>query len=200
LLSVLAHTAAEAAAPPTSATPPSDDDGTHHDDAASVAGAAPAGVTPAASAPGARPETGSASAQAIQTPVGGAGWADALGARLTLLAHQGVTSASLRLSPEHLGPLEVKISLRDNNASVVFGAPQADTRAALEQALPRLRELFAAQGLNLAHAGVSGESPRSAPHTPRAAAAPSGDGAREAGVIAVTATTPARQGLLDTYA
>jgi flagellar hook-length control protein FliK len=201
LLSVLAHTTAEAAAPTTATAPAaSADAGSHDDDAASVAGAAPAGLTPAPSAPGPRPETVSANAPPIQTPVGGAGWADTLGTRLTLMAHQGVTSASLRLSPEHLGPLEVKISLRDNNASVLFGAPQADTRAALEQALPRLRELFAQQGLHLAHAGVSGESPRSAPHTARTTAVTASDGAREPGVISVTTTTPASQGLLDTYA
>ena len=76
------------------------------------------------------------------------------------MAHQGLEAASLRLSPDHLGPLEVHISVRDGDASVWFGAAHPDTRAALEQALPRLREMFAAQGLTLADSGVSRESPR----------------------------------------
>ena len=58
-------------------------------------------------------------------------------------------TTSLRLWPEHLGPLEVRITMNDDQASVWFGAAHADTRAAIENALPRLRELFASQGLSL---------------------------------------------------
>jgi len=96
----------------------------------------------------------------IRQPVGTPAWSDELGTQITWMAHQGVQSASLQLSPEHLGPLEVHISVRDGNASVWFGAAQADTRAALEQALPRLREMFATQGLTLADSSVSREPPR----------------------------------------
>jgi flagellar hook-length control protein FliK len=172
-------------------------------------GATDPGSTPSASAPsGAAPQSANAAhapSGAVEGPpmrsaVGSSAWTDELGARLTLMAHQGLASASLRLTPEHLGPVEVKISMRDSSASVWFGASQADTRAALEQALPRLRELFAAQGLNLTNAGVSGESPRGAPHSPGTPLAAPGGAAREAAVISVTSAAPARQGLIDTYA
>ena len=43
-------------------------------------------------------------------------------------------------------------------ASVHFGAAHADTRAALESSLPRLRELLSAQGLQLTNASVSQQS------------------------------------------
>jgi hypothetical protein len=98
--------------------------------------------------------------RAIHVPVGNAQWADELGARLTTMTEQGRHAASLRLSPEHLGPLEVRISIRDDQASVWFGAAHADTRAAIEHALPRLREMFEAQGMSLADAGVFHEAPR----------------------------------------
>jgi flagellar hook-length control protein FliK len=96
----------------------------------------------------------------VHTPVGSAAWADEIGSRLTMMAEQGKQTASLRLSPEHLGPLEIRISIRDDQASVWFGAAHADTRAAIEHALPRLRELFESQGMSLADAGVHHEPPR----------------------------------------
>ena len=96
----------------------------------------------------------------VNSPVGSNAWADELGTKITWMAHQGIESASLQLSPEHLGPLQVTISVRDGQASVWFGAAQPDTRTALQQSLPQLRQLFASQGLTLSDAGVSRESPR----------------------------------------
>ncbi|HEX5458678.1 MAG TPA: flagellar hook-length control protein FliK [Steroidobacteraceae bacterium] len=99
-------------------------------------------------------------AMTVSSPVGSSAWTDELGAKVTWLAHQGIQSASLQLSPEHLGPMQVTISVHDGQASVWFGAAQPDTRTALQQSLPQLRQLFASQGLTLADAGVSRESPR----------------------------------------
>jgi flagellar hook-length control protein FliK len=107
----------------------------------------------------------------IHTPVGNAQWADEIGSRLTMMAEQGKQAASLRLSPEHLGPLEIRIAIQDDRASVWFGAAHADTRAAIEHALPRLRELFEAQGMSLADAGVYKEAPREQPNSWRHGAA-----------------------------
>src|SRR4029453_888393 len=100
-----------------------------------------------------------ASAEA-RTPVGAPGWSDEIGTHLTMMAANGREAASLRLSPEHLGPLEGQISMKDGQANVVFGASNAETRNALEQSLPRLREMFAAQGLTLGNANVSRDTPR----------------------------------------
>ncbi|MBC7984066.1 MAG: flagellar hook-length control protein FliK, partial [Candidatus Obscuribacterales bacterium] len=61
---------------------------------------------------------------------------------------------------EHLGPMEIQITVKDDRATVWFGASHAETRTALEQALPRLRELLQAQGLTLTDAGVFREPPR----------------------------------------
>jgi flagellar hook-length control protein FliK len=142
----------------------------------------------------------SANTQPIQSHVGSSAWSDEIGARLMLMAQRGVASASLRLAPEHLGPLDVRISMRDSTASVWFGAAQPDTRAALEQALPRLRELFAAQGLNLTHAGVSGESSRDAAQNPQTAGTLPCDASREVDAAPFSSAPSARKGLIDTYA
>jgi flagellar hook-length control protein FliK len=103
----------------------------------------------------------------VQAPVGSSQWADEIGTRLTMMTEQGKQAASLRMSPEHLGPLEIRIAIRDDQASVWFGAAHADTRAAIEHALPRLRELFESQGMSLADAGVYREAPREQPGTAR---------------------------------
>jgi flagellar hook-length control protein FliK len=111
---------------------------------------------------------------------------------------QGKHTASLRLSPEHLGPLEIQISMNDDQASVYFGAAHADTRAALENALPKLREMFASQGLSLADAGVHREPPRQQGN-PAAQSPASGNFAAENGEQTVAAAH-VRLGLLDAYA
>ncbi len=82
----------------------------------------------------------------VRTPVGAAGWSDEIGTHLTMMAANGREAASLRLSPEHLGPLEIRIAMKDGEASVTFNASNPDTRSALEQSLPRLREMFAPKG------------------------------------------------------
>ena len=91
----------------------------------------------------------------LKSPVGTPGWEDEIGAHLTWMTQKGLETGSLRVSPEHLGRVEVNISVQNADASVWFAANHPDTRAALEQALPRLREMFASQGMNLADSGVS---------------------------------------------
>ena len=137
-------------------------------------------------------------ARPVHTPVGTPGWSEEIGSRLTMMVEQGKHTASLRLSPEHLGPLEIQISMNDDQASVYFGAAHADTRAALENALPKLREMFASQGLSLADAGVHREPPRQQPN-PTAQSPASGNFAAESGEQSVAAAH-VRLGLLDAYA
>jgi len=137
----------------------------------------------------------------LQEPVGGSRWADELGARLTLMATRGEQHGALRLSPEHLGPLEVQIHLQDDKASVWFGAQHADTRSALQEALPRLRELFAASGMQLGDAGVSREAPRQARAPDAGERGTAALGTVREDVIDLSVAQAARHvGLLDTYA
>lgn len=135
-------------------------------------------------------------ARPVHVPVGTPEWADEIGSRLTLMTQKGEHTASLRLSPEHLGPLEIRIAMRDDQASVWFGAAHADTRAAIENALPRLRELFSATGMSLADAGVSREPPKQSPTF----ANDSNAGAEGAGADDAVTTTAVKVGLLDAYA
>jgi flagellar hook-length control protein FliK len=132
----------------------------------------------------------------VHVPVGTPAWAEEIGSRLTLMTEKGQHTASLRMSPEHLGPLEIRIAMRDDQASVWFGAAHADTRAAIEHALPRLRELFAAQGMSLTDAGVFREPPRQQMPTFANDAKAGADNANEPAGVAAQVTV----GLLDAYA
>jgi flagellar hook-length control protein FliK len=137
----------------------------------------------------------------VSTPVGDAGFADEVGDKITWMANQRIQSASLQLTPEHLGPVEVRISMQDGSASVSFNAAHADTRAALEQALPRLREMFSTQGLTLADASVSQQSPRGQPQRQAVSAIGAiGGTSGEDSTSSVTTVTRAQLGLVDTYA
>jgi flagellar hook-length control protein FliK len=140
----------------------------------------------------------SAHARPVNVPVGTAQWADEIGSRMTMMVEQGKHTASLRLSPEHLGPLEVRITMNGDQASVQFGAANVDTRNAIENALPRLREMFAASGLSLADANVSREPPRQQQNPTPQSSSSSGFGGEE-GVTSVSAAQ-VRLGLLDAYA
>ena len=142
------------------------------------------------------------SAMSLSSPVGTSAWNDELGTKVTWMAHQGIESASLQLSPEHLGPLQVSISVHGGQASVWFGAAQPDTRTALQQSLPHLRQLFASQGLTLADAGVSREPPRGQTQQQSSRSAPSVSGIAAVSLdrLDTRASSIGGLGLLDTYA
>ena len=133
----------------------------------------------------------------VRSPMGTPAWADEVGGHLTWMASNGKESASLTLTPEHLGPIEVSISVKDGQTSVWFGAQNADTRAAIEQALPRLRDLFSSQGLSLADSGVFREAPRQQQQS-----FSGGSGGRSGGdeISGVTSVAKRGNGVLDLYA
>jgi flagellar hook-length control protein FliK len=138
----------------------------------------------------------------LHTPVGTPRWADELGSRMVLMSVRGQHEGSLNLTPEHLGPLEVRVSVNQGTANVWFGSQHADTRAALTEALPRLRELFADAGLMLGHAGVSQEAPRQAPRdseAARLAGAARGNAGEEPTAAIPAITRRIALGLVDTY-
>ena len=134
----------------------------------------------------------------LSAPVGTEGWAGELGARLTWMTHQGVQSATLQLSPEHLGPLQVSISVQHGEASVWFGAAHADTRQALEQAMPQLRQMLSGQGLTLTDSGVSRDAPRE--QAPRKGSAESVGAIAEESSGGPSSASPAQLGMVDAYA
>jgi hypothetical protein len=122
-------------------------------------------------------------------------WADDLGNRLASMVRTGESSASLQLTPVDLGPLEVKVAVRDNQATVHFGATNAETRALLEASIPRLREMLASQGFQLMDSSVSHGFARPTRH--ESAGTPRVDEVGESPNVAIKTHIT---GLLDLYA
>lgn len=85
-------------------------------------------------------------------------WGQAVGERVLWLAAQNVTSAEIRLDPPELGPMQVRVSVNQDQVNVSFTSPHPAVRDVLDQQLNRLREMFAEQGLNLVDVDVSDKS------------------------------------------
>ncbi|MGD1983756.1 MAG: flagellar hook-length control protein FliK [Chromatiaceae bacterium] len=104
----------------------------------------------------------------IPQTVGGRSWPGALAERVVWMAQGDHQFARLTLNPPQLGPLEVRVSVSQDQASVTFVAAHAAVREALEAAMPRLREMLDQQSLALVHAEVAdpGAQQREAEHGP----------------------------------
>jgi len=71
------------------------------------------------------------------------------------VVNQGMPAAQLHLSPPDLGPMSVRISMEQDQASLAFSSPHAMVREAIEAALPRLRDMLGSQGITLVDVNVS---------------------------------------------
>lgn len=99
----------------------------------------------------------------IQAPVGSSTFGQELGQQVAWLggqAGQGVKQASIRLNPQELGPLDVKISMDKGRVDVVFSAQHPAAVAAVQQTLPQLDHMLAQHGLSLGHTEVGQQQGR----------------------------------------
>jgi flagellar hook-length control protein FliK len=106
-----------------------------------------------ASAP-AVPANHATHALGVGAPVGSSGFAKELGQQITWLSGQDIKQAQIRLNPQQLGPLEVKISVEHGRVDVSFMAQHPATAAAVQQGLDQLHQMLGGQGLSLGHASV----------------------------------------------
>jgi flagellar hook-length control protein FliK len=90
----------------------------------------------------------------LNTPVGQPGWDQAVGERIQWMVNQNIQQAEIKLTPPNLGPMEIKVSIHNDQTNVTFIAAQAPTREALESSIPRLREMLGEINLNLANVDV----------------------------------------------
>lgn len=90
-------------------------------------------------------------AAAVQSP----NWSQGLTEKVSWMMQGNIQTAELKLNPAHLGPLEVKLSIQDDRASVAFVTGHAQVKEAIDVAMPRLREMLEQQGLDLVDVDVS---------------------------------------------
>jgi len=92
---------------------------------------------------------------AITKPLSHPEWNKDLGERIVWMGSRAIPSAEIRLNPQHLGPVSVRVDVADNQATVVFTAQYAATREALEASIPKLREMMGAQQVDLVEVNIS---------------------------------------------
>ncbi len=92
---------------------------------------------------------------AMTKPLSHPEWNKDLGDRIVWMTSKAIPSAEIRLNPQHLGPISVRVDVADDQATVVFTAQHAAVRETLEASIPKLREMMGAQQLNLVDVSVS---------------------------------------------
>jgi flagellar hook-length control protein FliK len=97
---------------------------------------------------------------ALPTRLGDPGWQEGLSGRVSMMVNQRIGVATIRMNPPELGPIEVKVNLNHDQASVQFVSHAVQVRDALEQSIPRLREMLEQSGFTLVDSQVSDQSPQ----------------------------------------
>lgn len=172
--------------------------------APAVAGSA----TPAAGAPAAPDSSAAPRELQITVPVDAPAFATRFGEEISVLARNGVQEARVHLHPAELGPITVQITMEGLGAQVHLAAAVAETRQALEQAMPSLAASLRETGLTLTGGGVF-EQPRPRDQSAEASQPGTRGGRRDAdadddapvlSAIGASVRPTRLRGMLDLYA
>jgi flagellar hook-length control protein FliK len=101
--------------------------------------------------------------QRIEAPVGSRQWDGEFANRLAWMVGKQEQRAELVLTPPQLGRVEVSLAINGEQATAIFTSASASVRDAIENALPRLREVLQEAGITLGQAQVGSESPQQPP-------------------------------------
>ena len=109
----------------------------------------------------------------IATPVHSPYFAEETAQQVTWLTKHGIEQARIHVTPADMGPIEIRIAIEDGEALINFAVTHPESAAAIEDAMPRLRDMLAAAGISLGQTSVGGED------SAFGAASGSADGNRE---------------------
>ena len=91
----------------------------------------------------------------LSARVGTPAWDNQVGQKVIWMVGGEEQSATLELNPPDLGPVQVVLNVSNDMASVTFSSQQLEVRQALENSLPRLREMMSESGIALGNASVN---------------------------------------------
>lgn len=94
----------------------------------------------------------------IPARVGTPAWDNQVSQRIVYMVGKE-QAATLTLNPPDLGPVQVVLNVSNDGASVTFSSGQLEVRQALENALPRLRDMMSESGIALGNATVDAGVP-----------------------------------------
>ncbi|MDD5215962.1 MAG: flagellar hook-length control protein FliK, partial [Methylococcales bacterium] len=95
---------------------------------------------------------------ALTRPLSHSNWNQEMGERIVWMNNRGISSAEIRMNPQNMGPITVRIDMNQDQATIAFTAQNADVRTALEASIPKLREMLSSQNVNLTDVNVSQQS------------------------------------------
>jgi hypothetical protein len=95
---------------------------------------------------------------AITRPLTHPDWSKDLGGQIVWMNNKAIPAAEINLNPAHLGPISVRIDVNQDQATILFTAQHAEVKEAIEASIPKLREMLAAQQLNLVNVNISQNS------------------------------------------
>lgn len=78
----------------------------------------------------------------------------ALTERINVMLSKNLKQVDIRLDPPELGRMQIKLGINNDQASVHITVANQQARDAVEQAMPRLRDMLQQQGLQLAQGSV----------------------------------------------
>ena len=134
--------------------------------------------------------------------MGSPAWNQALSERVMVMTAQNNQVAEIQLDPPELGSLKVRLQVGQDQVSVSFTSPHASVRDAVEQSMPRLREMMEEQGLNLGESSVNDQSSDSGEDESRQRFASQGNAEGASGTEDAVSTTVSGEAvsLVDYYA
>ncbi len=122
-----------------------------------------------------------------------------IGDAVRWMADQKIGHAHIKVTPNDLGTVEIRLRLDGDRVHADFSSAQAEVRQALESSLPRLRDMLGQHGFQLAHADVGHQ------HAPPSQSGSSLTGEDRGDSAEPTVETPrtvrmTARGLVDAYA
>ncbi|MDD5754304.1 MAG: flagellar hook-length control protein FliK, partial [Methylococcales bacterium] len=95
---------------------------------------------------------------AMTKPISHPEWSQDMGERIVWMNNRGISSAEIKMNPQNMGPITVRIDMNQDQATIAFTAQNSEVRTALEASIPKLREMLSSQQVTLAEVNVSQQS------------------------------------------
>src|SRR5690554_1295075 len=101
-------------------------------------------------------------ATSVETPVGQSEWGEKVMGKLAWLTASQMAVAEIHITPPELGPLDVRVQVQNDQATVTVHATTPAVREQLELHGHRLREMLSEQGFSLEGFDVTDSAGREA--------------------------------------
>lgn len=96
--------------------------------------------------------------QVLNAQVGTPEWQQQLNQQIVMFSRNGLQKAELRLHPEELGSLHIRMKIEDGQAQLHLASQSGQVRSVLENAMHQLRQALSENGIQLTQSQVSSDT------------------------------------------